>query len=335
MAQRQNETISIQILNMVAQSLEAGAPIDIVKQEFPKVFVVAHPGEKGHPIETENIAEALGTNLACGPVEQAILEMGERAGQMPFACREAASSIAHRLDMRNQLIGRLLYPSFLLSAASMILQIPILFRGALSDYLVQALPIPLVIVSLLGFIKWIEPNLDRASVARKRARQLLYGLPLTRHLMLAGVRYRFLFALRKGLQSGLGFPQAVDLALRAGGFADMPSLLRDASRLAESGASLKEVLASTSIFPAPMLGAAAIGEQTGTLEKTLDRLQKDALDARTRVMTRFVWAVSILVFGAVIVLVGMTLIQGVQNYFDQINQVLGSSMRDYKVYWLL
>ena len=321
---RVNERDSIQILQMLAQVLEAGAPVELIKKEIPILFEALPKRAHQKAPASDDFAHALFATLVLGPVEQAMLQMGLETGQLPAACRDVSASIERRRETRHQLLKRLLYPSFLFISASMILQIPLLFTRSVGAYLSNALPVPVFVLSGFAFTMWVMPRLPRDALLLQKGRQLFSRLPFFRSVALAGFRYRFFFALRKSLESGLTYPRSVELAMRAGGAQDVCIAPAAIQKRADEGAALNDILTKAAVFPKPALAAIAIGEETGTLEKSLERLEREADQLQRRLITRFIWGVSAVAFLALLLFMGVQLVRALQQYFEQIDQIVGA-----------
>ncbi len=207
----------------------------------------------------------------------ALVRAGEASGRLPELCRELAGYYEHALAMRRLVIGRLVYPAFLVHVALVAAAIPgIAFSGASPLSLLAgpavlwaALAVALAAFHLIG--------------PRTRARLML--APGLDGLVGPLVAANTCLVVRAGLAAGMLIPASLELAAPACGNRIYAERLQAAAGAVNDGrlANLTAALGAAGLpgLVVQMIGTAEIA---GKLEEALQRcatFQQEAF--RTRV----------------------------------------------------
>ncbi|MBK7975514.1 MAG: type II secretion system F family protein [Deltaproteobacteria bacterium] len=136
---------------------------------------------------------------------------------------------------------------------------------------------------------------------------------------------RFFTSLAMGLGAGVEISRTVTLALRSTGSAELAAAAGPIVARIRRGSSLAESLESMPVLDPISLGAIAIGERTGTLDDTLERLADESADsAMRRCKVLAVAGVAVLTAAAfAVILKGLlaVILGPIADYFRQIGDI--------------
>jgi type II secretory pathway component PulF len=195
----------------------------------------------------------------------ALVKAGETSGRLPELCRELASHYRHRMALRTLVLGRLVYPVFLIHVTLLALGVVLVFMSHWSPWIILALP--LMLWALVGgavlLLRLLGPN--------TRAKLVLSGpfAPLTMPLVAANT----CTVLRAALSAGLLMPDALELSAGACGNRIMGERLVSAgnelryNRIDSLSAALQRCG-----LPVLVVDHTTTGERSGTLDKTLGQM---------------------------------------------------------------
>ena len=258
----------------------------------------------------------------------ALVAAGEAAGDLPQALRRAGEMLEAAIKLREQLVGALAYPLFVLvstvAAAGVILLAvvpslePLVSEGApiLSGLLAASRLLReqgLVLAGALGAMIVLVTVLGRAG--------LLAG-PLDR-LWLAGPWRRTTCALAFGgfaislgamLAAGAPMSDALRLAIRGVRSEMAKARLQVVLQQVRQGVSLSQALQAVKGFPPTIVRLVSVGESTGALGRMLQRsgkLEEDAAVRDIEAAARLLGPALIMLLGGLIGLMMAGLLSGV------------------------
>ncbi len=194
----------------------------------------------------------------------ALVRAGEASGRLPELCRELAGYYEHALAMRRLVIGRLVYPAFLVHVALVAAAIPgIAFSGASPSSLLAG---PAVLWAVLA-LAWCVFHLVGPQV---RARVMLSPglIGLVGPLVAANT----CLVVRAGLAAGMLIPASLELAAPACGNRIYTDRLQAAAGAVNDGR-LANLTAALEAAGLPTLVVQMVGtaEIAGKLEEALGR----------------------------------------------------------------
>ncbi|MDA3962368.1 MAG: type II secretion system F family protein [Planctomycetota bacterium] len=215
----------------------------------------------------------------------AIITAGERSGRLVELCDEIVAFYDEAIRIRNLIIGRSVYPIFLLHATMMIPVIPLWFLGKCSPWMV--LLGPACLWTGLG-LAWLAHVLGRSSGFSAR---LATRAPL-RALVRPLVATISCQVLRAGAAAGMLWPEALRLAAASCGNRVYGARLCRAA----TGIEREEVPSLTAAltqadFPREVLELCTAAEHAGELEVVLGRA---AVLQRERFATRVEWTARVI-----------------------------------------
>jgi len=250
----------------------------------------------------------------------AMVEAGEAAGALDTVLDRVAVQIEKEEKIRRRVKGAMIYPSLVLTFATLVLTgllmflVPIFVKifdqlggqlPTLTLYVLKAsnalrhrwfsfLPIPGVIfVALIAatlifsFRRWKRTDSGRASWDRFKLNIPMQIGSVVRKVAMA----RFSRTLATLISSGVDIMKALEITAQTSGNWVVESALIDARVKVQEGAPIAQPLIENSVFP-PMVGQMVkIGEETGELEKMLSKVAdfyEDEVDASIQALTSIV-----------------------------------------------
>lgn len=247
----------------------------------------------------------------------ALIKAGETSGRLPELCRELASHYRHRIALRTLVLGRLVYPVFLIHVTLLACGIVLVFMRGWSPWFILALPLMLwsLVAGAAVFVRLLGPN--------TRAKWALSGpfAPLTMPLVAANT----CTVLRAALSAGLLMPDALELTAGACGNRILGERLVSAAnelrynRLDSLSAALKRCG-----LPALVVDHTTTGERSGTLDKTLGQvatMMRESFRLRAewtaRAVCGLIYGGAMLAAVAVVMLFGMTYIGMINSAMEE------------------
>lgn len=262
----------------------------------------------------------------------ALIAAGEAAGDLPQAMRRAGEMLEASIKLREQLIGALAYPAFVLfstlAAAGVILLAvvpslePLVSEGGgegapiLSGLLAVSRLLREQGVALAGALTaavTLLVVLGRAGLLAKPFDRLLLGGPwrrITGALFYGG----FAFSLGAMLTAGAPMSDALRLATRGVRSELAKVRLQVVLQQVRQGVSLSEALQAVKGFPPTIVRLVSVGESTGALGRMLQRsgkLEEDAAVRDIEAAARLLGPALIVLLGGLIGLMMAGLLSGV------------------------
>ncbi len=266
----------------------------------------------GVPLATA-LAEAGEDALLC-----AVLAAGERAGRMPPLARQLAAAFTLRARLRDEVAGRLLYPTLLIHLALLVLPLPWVVGGTLPVWTLAAGPVTLwvlLVAAVLATRAGSRSGLLARLALRKPCSLLCQPALIADAAAVLGA----------ALSAGLLVPEALELA--AGACANR--VLAERLRTAASDVRGTRVPDLASALDACGLAGdelelIRIGERSGKLEEGLTQARSVAADRfawrlqwTARLVTGTVYAIAMLIAAA-------TVLTMYSSYIGQIRELEAS-----------
>lgn len=208
------------------------------------------------------------------PLEAGIFAAGDRAGRLELSLDHVSEYYAAIAEARRSIWKQLAYPLFVLHFAFVAFALPVVFAtdGGLGAFL-------RVIGLLIGGL-WFAIVAGRALVRvalafaehRPGLDRALRAIPVFGKLRRAFSLSRFCTAYHLQLEAGVNVLASLDAAGIASGSAILREAVARGLPAVRSGGQVGTALAQTGTFPEPFLRAFAVGEETGELDRELQRI---------------------------------------------------------------
>lgn len=236
--------------------------------------------ERGSPVGESLLA---GSPLV-SPLEASVFTACDRAGRLDAGLEHASQYHTAIAAARGRIRARLAYPVFLIHFALLLLPLPIVFteNGGLLPFLKAAgLAIGglwLCILSIAGIVRALVAAAENGTSADRllRAPPLFGGM--RRDFALA----RFCSAYHMQLDAGVNVLASLDMSAAASGSAILREAVARAMPDVRAGGQVGPALEKTRAFPSSFIRAFTVGEQTGELDRELQRIGEDSRAAAMR-----------------------------------------------------
>ena len=292
--QMQNKSLQL-VLNDVSSRIKDGKSFSGGLEAYPKIF----------------------SFLYC-----AMVRTGEASGQLQGTMRRLADFLEEEQELRDTLRASLTYPLFVLAVSAATVAVLLMFVvpklvGMFSD-MGQALPVPTqILITISAFLQrfWfavaaggaIIVFLLRRFIASPRGKIAWDAFALKSFifgpLLLKTETSRLARTMSLLLSSGLSITPALEIAGSTLENALLKSVVLKFREQISGGTSLSEVFRNAKIFPEFVVNIIAIGEETGSLDKSLMSIAVDYerdVSRTLKEMMRLLEPLIILVMGLIV-----------------------------------
>jgi type IV pilus assembly protein PilC len=302
------------VLVAVRKDVEAGLPLSEAFARHPKVF---------------------------SPLFVAMSNAGEAGGMLDAALIRIADQLEKDNALRRQIKSAMVYPVVVLSFAMLVLFALVTFIvpvfAGIFDELGGELPaITKVTVAMSDFCKsygWTIPLMiagtvfafrrwKRTEKGREQWDKLRLKLPMkigTIVHKIALARWSRTFAALIG--AGVPLLQALDLTGKTSGNWVVETAMNDVVSNVKQGGTLAEPLQAAEIFPTMVGHMVGVGEETGALDTMLEKIAEfyeDQVEAAVKALTSILEPVMIIVIGAIVGFIVISMYMPMFKVYDQI-----------------
>lgn len=252
----------------------------------------------------------------------ALVRSGEAGGNIELALKRLADFLDKQEEFRNSLSQALVYPVFILVVSVLTVGVLLGFviprlSGMFED-IGQALPLPTrILIDFSGFLRaywWVIlavllagifaiQRALRSAPARLALDRFKLKFGLTGKIILQTQLSRLMRTMALLLSGGIAVVEAMDISSTV---LTNQVLLREMRAFKDrinKGESFSACLRGSSVFPAYVTNIISVGEETGSLEKSMLRIAEDYeldVDRTVKTMTRLLEPAIILVMGLVV-----------------------------------
>lgn len=328
----------------IGRLLEVGCPIDRAHSFFLETVQSSRLESAVRRIETElqqgkSYAEALSTEASLFPeLFVTAVSAAETGGFLPAAMRRLARFEERTARLRARTLRSLVYPAFL--ALTMVACLAVVLAFVVPSLLLflegsgRELPAStrallfasghlgeLLSLALAGAVlfSWGLRRMNRSPRMRPHRDALLARFPLTRRWTEVNVLARFCRTLSLLLASGVDLLDALDHARQATGNHVYQAEIARAREHVLSGEALSTALGAGRHFPGWLVAQVRFGEETGELERVLEKLADDYDHAAEGAME----SAAALVEPASVVVMGLLMGAVILAIFEPVVQMAG------------
>lgn len=218
------------------------------------------------------VSESVKQHTKAVPLEVSLLAAGERGGRLEGAFEHLARYYELRQKSKDKAIAALIYPLVLLHLGLVLPDIPKFVTGdSASGVMGQILlhvAMAWALIGGLGFLAWWAV---KAAATSPVMDGLLNAIPLIggvrRHWALA----RFCQVFQTGLLASFNMTDTLEMAGDASQSARLRQAGRKAARTVAAGDRLAASMRRTGAFPKVFMQSVATAEETGTLDREMER----------------------------------------------------------------
>ncbi len=295
LAQQQENKIFKKTLNDIRADVEAGSTFSAALKKHPKVF------------------NTLYTNL---------VEAGEAGGILDTILNRLAVYIEKATTLKKRVKSAMFYPMTIVSVALVVVVFLLIyviptFQGLFANF-GATLPLPTVIVLELsnfvrayllymigggvGLIMGIRAYYKTAG-GRKRIDGLMLQLPIVGPLIRKVAVAKFTRTLGTLVSSGVAILEGLDITARTAGNMVVEEAVQKARAAIAQGKTIAEPLQESKVFPPMVVQMIAIGEQTGALDRMLNKVAdfyEEEVDIAVGTLTAMLEPLMVIFLGVVV-----------------------------------
>jgi type IV pilus assembly protein PilC len=271
--------------------------------------------------EGEQLSEAMAHQNDLFPALTVdMVRVAEHTGMLPEVFRSLADHYENNLRLKKDFIGQITWPVIQFFAALIIIAMLIWLMGIIGQGPNQLDPLGFGLFGFKGAMIWLGgwaaflSSLFVVYMLVVRSRELaavlgrmLLKFPVVGPCLEAFAIARFSWAFYLTQEAGMGIDDSLEASLKAtsnGAFvAATDRIVQDV----ENGETLTDSLAGSDLFPAEFVQMVQVGETTGTVPETLNRLSPQFEDQARRSLRNMAtaagWGVWCLVAGFIIFLI--------------------------------
>jgi len=251
-----------------------------------------------------------------------MVEAGEAAGILDEVLDRVAMHIEKATQIRRRVKGAMLYPTMVLSFATLVLVgllmflVPVFVHifgqlggqlPTLTQYVVKASNIlkhkyyiifPGLGLSIFGFRKW-----KKTEMGRKQWDRFKLKIPKIGPVVLKVTMARFSRTLSTLVSAGVDIIKALEITGQTAGNWMVESALSDVRAKVHEGVPIAQPLVDNAIFPPMVSQMVKIGEETGELEKMLGKIAdfyEDEVDSAINSLTSIVEPLMMILVGCMV-----------------------------------
>ena len=258
------------------------------------------------------------------PLEACVFAASDRAGRLDAGLEQASQYYAALAEARSRMRARLGYPVFVIHFALLILPLPVIFSegGGLVPFL-KAVGAGIGGLWLSAFIcvalvRAFISAADRNAAADRALRAIPVFGKLRRDFSLG----RFCSAYHMQLNAGVNVLASLEASAAAGGSAVLRGAVASALPAVRAGGQVSLALEKTRTFPESFLRAFAIGEETGELDRELQRIGEGYRDAAMRRLEMIAEWIPRILYIAIMAYVGWRIVNAYAGHMREIQDAM-------------
>jgi type II secretory pathway component PulF len=284
---------------MIGAGLHVDRSVDLLLEQHPAASMrVWLEGLRRGLAAHLTVSESVKQHTEAVPLEVSLLAAGERGGRLENSCEHLARYYELRQKSKDKAIGALVYPLILLHFGLVLPEIPKFVTGDSATVLVRGILLHIGVAWILlggvGLLAWWMVKTAGTSAAVDR---LLSAIPLVgsvrRHWALA----RFCQVFQTGLLASFRMTETLQLAGDASQSARLSEAGRNAAEAVEQGGRLDDSMKRTGVFPKAFMQSITTSEETGTLDREMERWAVAEAELAARAQNRLAeWIPRVLYF---------------------------------------
>ncbi|NIM16863.1 MAG: hypothetical protein GTO45_33170 [Candidatus Aminicenantes bacterium] len=246
-----------------------------------------------------------------------IIKAAEESGQLVETCKGLSNYYTMRHKEKRRLLASLIYPVVLLHAVVLLPPLKYLVVSKLEQsYWSIVLPPLLIAYGMIGLGYFCWNTFCRSGRLREIIDEVLIRLPVIGKLVRGMALARVLRALANLNNAGIEPVKAAGEAIQTAGNAAIAWRLNGALHILERGGTFADFFSFAGVLPSLQLGMVAVGEETGTMVESLERMAILMEEQNRHRLTTTVKTIGILAYLIAAVVVAMTILRFYAGYFS-------------------
>jgi type II secretory pathway component PulF len=248
-----------------------------------------------------------------------VIKAAEESGELVKTCIGLSRYFDTRHKEKKRLVAGLIYPLVLLHGAIMLPPLKYLVVESLKkSYWSIVLPPLLIAYGIVGLIYFSWRHFFRTGRTRKKIDHIVLKMPVIGKLAEGMSLARVMRALASLHNAGVESVRAASQAALTAGNAAITWRLSGALPVLERGGTFADYFTFSGVLPAVQVGVVAVGEETGTLQESLERMVLQMEEDNRRRLTTTIKTLSYVIYFIAAAIVAFTVISFYGSYFKLI-----------------
>lgn len=248
-----------------------------------------------------------------------LIKAGEESGELAKTCKGLSRYFDTRHKEKKRLLAGLIYPMILLHGVIMLPPLKYLVVENLNkSYWSIVLPPLLIAYGLVGLIYYSWIHFFRSGGLRQKIDHILLKLPVIGKLVKGMSLARVMHSLASLHNAGIEPVRAARQAALTAGNAAITWRLSGALPVLERGGTFTDYFTFSGVLPAMQLGVVAVGEESGTLPESLERMVLQMEEDNRQRLTAAIKTLSYVIYFIAAAIVAFTVISFYGGYFKLI-----------------
>jgi type IV pilus assembly protein PilC len=271
--------------------------------------------------EGEQLSEAMGHQNDLFPdLTVDMVRVAEHTGMLPEVFKSLADHYENNLRLKKDFLGQIAWPVIQFIAALFIIAGLIVMMGIIGQGTNRLDPLGFGLFGLKGAIVWLSSwatllsslfisymVISRSKTTAALIARTMMKVPVVGPCLEAFAIARFSWAFYLTQEAGMGIDDSLEASLKATSNGAFVAATHQIVQDVENGETLTDSLAGSELFPVDFVQMVQVGETTGTVPETLNRLSPQFEDQARRSLramaTAAGWLVWCLVAGFIIFLI--------------------------------
>ena len=246
-----------------------------------------------------------------------IIKGAEESGTLAETCKGLSRYFEMRHKEKKRLLAGLIYPVILLHAVVLLPPLKYLLVENLDQsYWSKALPPLLAAYGIVGILYFTWKKLCRTGKLREMVDEIILKLPLIGNLARGMALARVVRTLANLNNAGIEPVRAARTAAQTAGNAAVTRRLSGALPVLEQGGTFADYFSFSGVLPSSQLGIVSVGEQTGTLVESLERMVVQMEEINSQHLTAAIKTIGYVVYLIAAAVVALTILSFYAGYFD-------------------
>ncbi len=301
------------IIDEVVSDVRSGSPISQALSKYPHTF---------------------------SPIYHRLVSVGEKSGNLEVVLRRAANYIERVATTRKSIKSALVYPTIVFIVAIVVIAVLIafVFPAFSGFYALFGVQLPAPTKALIAITDWLHHYglwllagivaaivigyaYTKTPAGRYQWGKLALSLPRIGRINLLNELSRCCHTIALLYSSGLPLPEIMTLIIQGTNNKAMAKALTQVQQDMIAGQGLSRPMAKNKLFLPLTVQMAAVGEETGNLDKTLTAVAESyeiEADDKTKAMVALITPAMTIIIGLIVGFIALSLLSAMYSIYGQV-----------------
>ncbi len=313
----------------LAQLLRAGIPLPTALE---KLEATTHGGlhrliqrlrkalAEGHPA-----GEAFASCPSISELESSVIGAVDHGGRLDFGLQQLALYFEVIAQAGETILRKAAYPFFILHFGIFTLPLPKLLKEGVGAYFSEVIAFLAVLYAVVLIVYLLLPVVSEIGTRNPLSDRLLRMLPLVGKVRSHFAHARFCMVYDIQLGAGVNVMGALESASTASQSGLVKSAIAKILPELRTGQQVGPLLARSGIFPRAMTRSLIIGEESGELDRELQRMSGEFEAKALQALKATAMVISMILYMAVVFYLGWRIVSSYQESFKEMDKILDMS----------